>query len=89
MLIAIVQSDISILKKIGAVSFILLLVTFFGFVGVVGQGWNRFSFKDDIALYKEVKKKYKWKYHLTNQSTTRLRRPSKRGQVLSFALIVQ
>lgn len=30
------------------------------YVGVVGQGNNRASFRDDIALYRTNKRRYKW-----------------------------
>lgn len=32
--------------------------TFFIYVGIVGQGWVRHSFNDDLSLYKKVKEKY-------------------------------
>lgn len=60
-LIPVMQSDMAVLSKIGAVAFIVLMAVFVVYVGIVGQGWNRYSFKDDIALYQAVKKKYKWK----------------------------
>lgn len=56
-----VQLDVPIWPKLGGIFFILLLVVMFIYVGIVGQGLNRYSLKDDIALYREVIKKYKWK----------------------------
>ncbi|WP_397472585.1 hypothetical protein [Rheinheimera sp.] len=55
------QLEAPILPKIGGILFILFFVVMFIYVGIFGQGPNRFSLKDDIALYKEVRKKYKWK----------------------------
>jgi len=41
----------------GSLAFILLSV-FFTYVGIVGQGWNQYGFRDDLTLYNKIKKKY-------------------------------
>ena len=56
-----IQHEGPILPKLGVILFILFLVVMFIYIGIFGQGQNRFSLKDDIALYKDVRKTYKWK----------------------------
>jgi hypothetical protein len=45
-------------KIIGSL-LLICISTFFVYVGVVGQGWNQYGFRDDLNLYSEIKKKYK------------------------------
>ncbi len=30
------------------------------YLGIVGQGWNRADWRDDVALYRHNKRRYKW-----------------------------
>jgi hypothetical protein len=42
--------------------FVLWIAAFLAYVGLVGQGLNRAQFLDDLRLYRENKKRYKWKW---------------------------
>ena len=56
------NSGVGIENKITGIIIIiilLLLAIFFIYVGIFGQGWNQYSFKDDLKLYKKIKEKYK------------------------------
>ena len=61
LLFPLIQIEEPLLPKLGGILFILFFVVVFIYVGIFGQGPDRHSLKDDIALYKEVRKKYKWK----------------------------
>ena len=39
---------------------IALLGLFCIYIGIVGQGWNRADWRDDIDLYRHNKRRYKW-----------------------------
>ena len=39
---------------------IALLGLFCIYIGIVGQGWNRADWRDDIDLYRNNKRRYKW-----------------------------
>ena len=41
--------------------FLFLMAAFFVWVGIYGQGWERYQFKDDKALHKKNKERYKWR----------------------------
>ncbi|MDD2761731.1 MAG: hypothetical protein PHH11_15745 [Methylomonas sp.] len=40
----------------------LMMAVFFGWVGVYGQGWNRYKITDDLALHRKNKDRYKWRW---------------------------
>lgn len=39
---------------------LVLLGVFFIYVGIVGQGTRRYQWKDDLALHKQNKRRYRW-----------------------------
>lgn len=59
--ILVLYADIPALEKVGFVLLCLFFTLMFGYVGLVGQGWSQYDFKDDVRLYKKVKKTYKWR----------------------------
>jgi hypothetical protein len=50
--------DYSFVYKLLASLGILMTSFFFVYVGIVGQGWVQYDFRDDLSLYKKIKEKY-------------------------------
>ena len=48
--------------KLGPILLVAFLSLFFVYVGIVGQGPNRYDFSDDLKLYKKIKKKYRMRW---------------------------
>lgn len=42
--------------------FLFLMAACFVWVGIYGQGWERYQLKDDKALHKKNKERYKWRW---------------------------
>lgn len=51
-----------IIEKSARSGIFLIMAIAFGWVGVYGQGWDRYRVKDDLALHKKNKERYKWRW---------------------------
>lgn len=54
-------TDLEVEKKFGLAFFSLSIIIISIWVGVYGQGNNRFDFEDDLELHNENKKRYGWR----------------------------
>ena len=54
--------DLSILERIFLVLFMFAMAFFCVWVGVFGQGSNRYAWRDDVALHNENKRRYHWRW---------------------------
>lgn len=57
------KADMSngLFETVGAPLFCAFMAMLLFYVGLVGQGYNRGHWKDDVQLHKENKQRYKWK----------------------------
>ena len=52
----------SLLPRIGVALFLLLASAFCIWVAIFGQRPNRYAWRDDVALHRENKRRYRWRW---------------------------
>jgi hypothetical protein len=55
-------TQFSVIERIGSALFMLALAALCVWVGIFGQGANRYAFRDDVELHQENKRRYRWRW---------------------------
>jgi hypothetical protein len=55
-------AELSFMARLGSALFMLAMAAFCVWVAVFGQGPRRYDWRDDVALHRENKRRYRWRW---------------------------